>query len=281
MNRKPDKNLRGFKRTQYLAEDERCRLLYGPYEPPLVKGGFLVDAVRGKVKFSHFTNARIPWPKIKRETKSGSGGFVLCGDLVRALTDESAPAVAFHWGVSHATVTNWRRALELSGLNAGSHRLMAIGVELARRPESRAKNSASKKGKVLSRTQKLRLFAGIKAGWKERFEARREDYRRTGRFPKATKSDPWIPEEEELLAKHSTTELVRIIRRTRKGIVARRLSLGIRTRPPPIRRSWIESETKMLGTDTDDAIAKRLQRSVVSVTKKRQALGIMRLSPTQ
>jgi transposase-like protein len=283
MKSKPDRNLHGFKRTQYLAEDERCRLLYGPYEPPLVKGGFLVDMIRGQVKFSHFTNARIPWPKCKKPKSisgGGSGGFVLCGDLVRALTDESAPAIAYHWGVSQATITNWRRALELRGLNAGSHRLMEIGVELARRPESRAKNSASKQGKVLSRTNKLRLFAGIKAGWKERFEARREDYRRTGRFPKATKSDPWIPEEEELLAKHSTTELVRIIRRTRKGIVVRRLSLGIRTRPPPIRRSWIESETKMLGTDTDDAIAKRLERSVFSVTKKRQALGIRRLSPT-
>jgi transposase-like protein len=283
VNRKPDKNLRGFKRTQYLAEDERCRLLYGPYEPPLVKGGFLVDAFRGKVRFSHFTNARIPWPKCKK-TKSksggGSGGFVLCGDLVRALTDESASAVAFHWGVSHGTITNWRRALELRGLNAGSHRLMEIGVELARRPESRAKNSASKQGKVLSRTHKIHLFAAMKAGWKERFEARRNAYRRTGRFPQATKSDPWIPEEEKLLAKHSTTDLVRIIRRTTKGIQARRIALGIRSLPSPTRQPWRESETKILGTDTDRVIAKRLERSVFSVTKKRQALGIRGLSPT-
>jgi hypothetical protein len=283
MNNKPDKNLRGFKRTQYLAQHERCRLLYGPYEPPLVKGGFLVDAVRGKVKFSHFTNALIPWPKCKKSKSrsgGGSGGFVLCGDLVRALTDESAPAVAFHWGVSHATITNWRRALELRGLNAGSHRLMEIGVELARRAESQAKRSAAMQGKVLSRTHKTHLLAGMKAGWKERFEARRDAYRRTGRFPKATRSDPWIPEEEKLLAQHSTTELVRILRRTAKGIVARKLSLGIRMRPSFTRQPWQESETKLLGTDADGVIAKRLERSVFSVTRKRQALGIRRLSPT-
>ncbi len=119
MNSKQARDLRGFKRTQYLAENERCRLLYGPYEPPSVRGGFLIDAIRGKVKFSHFTNARISWPKFKREAKSGSGGYVLWGDLVRALTDESAPAVAYHWGVSHATVTNWRRALGLK-VNMGS-----------------------------------------------------------------------------------------------------------------------------------------------------------------
>jgi hypothetical protein len=111
---------------------------------------------------------------------------------------------------------------------------MEIGVELARRPESRAKLSASKQGKVLSPTHKIHLFAGAKARRKERFKARQAAFWRTGRFPKVARSDPWIPEEEELLAKHSTAELVRIIGRTRKGIMARRLHLGIR---PPPRRS--------------------------------------------
>jgi hypothetical protein len=283
MNSKPDRNLHGFRPTKFLGDDERYRLFYGPYEPPLVKGGFLIDTIRGKVKFSHFTNARIPWPKCKKpKSKSGggSGGFVLCGDLVRALTDESAPAIAHHWGVSHATITNWRRALELKGLSAGSHRLMEIGVELARRPESRAKISAAIRGKVLSRTHKIHLFAAMKAGWKARFEARRAAYRRTGRFPKATKSDMWIPEEEKLIAKYSTPDLARIIRRTPCAIVWRRSILGIRSLPSPTRQPWKESEIKILGTDTDRVIAKRLERSVFSVTKKRQALGIGRLSPT-
>ena len=173
MNSKRDRNLHGFKRTQFLEDAERYRLLYGPYEPPLVKRGFLVDAIRGKVKFSHFTDARIPWPKFKRQTKSGSGGHVLCGDLIRALTDESAPAVAHHWGVSGGTITNWRRVLGLRGLNAGSHRLTEIGVELARRPQSRAKISAANTGRELSRAHKAHLFAGMASGWKERFEARR------------------------------------------------------------------------------------------------------------
>jgi hypothetical protein len=157
---------------------------------------------------------------------------------------------------------------------------MEIGVELARRPESRAKNSASKQGKVLSHAHKIRLFAAMNAGWKERFKARRAAYRRTGRFPKATKSDPWIPEEEKLLSKYPTPDLARIIRRTPRAIVWRRSILGIRSLPSPTRQTWKESETKILGTDTDRVIAKRLERSVFSVTKKRQALGIRRLSPT-
>jgi hypothetical protein len=269
-----DSKLRGFRRAQYLEDDERCLLLYGPYEPPLVKRGFLVDAVRGKVKFSYFTNAPIPWPKFKRQTKGGSGGFVLCGDLVRALTDEAASAIAYYWGVSHDTVTKWRRALELRGLNAGSRRLLEIGVKLAKRPESQAKRSARMRGKVLSRTHKSHLFAGMKAGWKERFEARRDAYWRTGRFPKATKSDPWIPEEEKLLGKYTTADLVRVIGRTAKSIQTRRIFLDIRSLPSSRRQPWKESEIMTLGTDLDRVVAKRLKRSVMSVTHKRQALGI-------
>lgn len=277
MKSKQDQNLRGFRRTRYLEEEERCRLLYGPYKPPLVRDGFLVDAVRGKVRFSHFTNAPIPWPKCKKpksRSGGGSGGHVLCGDLVRALTDESASAIAYHWGVCHGTIIKWRLALGLKGRSAGSWRLMNIGVELARLPESQAKRSGAMRGKVLSKKHKIRLHAGMKEGWKERFAARREAYRRTGRFPKATKSDPWIPEEEKLLAKYSTTDLARILKRTPKSIQARRISLGIRLRPPVVQRRWNESEVKLLGADTDRIIAKRLRRSVMSVSRKRNALGI-------
>src|SRR5207245_928899 len=122
-----------------LRDEQRYRLLFGPYEPPLVKGGFLVDAVRGKVPFCTFTNALIPWPKAKRRGKSGSGGLILCGDLLRALAKESAPAISYYWGVSRSTVSNWRRALELKGRTAGAQRLVSLGVELAKLPQSRKK----------------------------------------------------------------------------------------------------------------------------------------------
>ena len=99
----------------------------------------------------------------------------------------------------------------------------------------------------------IHLFAGMKAGWKERFQARREAFWRTGRFPKATKSDPWIPQEEKLLTKYSTADLLRIIRRTPRGIQARRISLGIRSLASPTRKSWKDSEIKLLGTDTTES----------------------------
>ena len=237
-----------------------------------------MDAVRGKVQFSHFTNARIPWPKYKKESTQsggGSGGFVLCGDLVRALKDESATAIAYHWGVCHGTIVNWRLVLDLKGRSPGSQRLVDIGVELACRPEGRAKQSLAMQGKVLSRTHKTHLFAAMKAGWKKRYKARRKAYRETGRFPPTTKSDPWIPEEIKLLATCPTDKLARIIKRAPQSIQAKRCSLGIRPPASAKRRSWEKSELAILGTDTDCVIAKRLKRSVMSVSRKRSELGII------
>ncbi|MCI0748788.1 MAG: hypothetical protein L0Y58_25560 [Verrucomicrobia subdivision 3 bacterium] len=266
------------KRPVLLRDEERYRLLYGPYEPPLVKGGFLVDAVRGKVRFGTFTNALIPWPKSKRQGKHGSGGsIVLCGDLLWALKKESIPAISHHWGVSRATVGNWRRALELSTRakrTPGAQRLVDLAVELAKLPESRKKISEAARGRVLSPARKARLFAGIRKGWRERFLARRAAYRRTGRFPKATKSDPWIPEEEKLLPKLTTAELVQVLGRTFQSIQTRRLFLNIRARPPANQQPWRDWEIKRLGTGTDRAIAKCLGRSESSVEGKRRKLGI-------
>jgi hypothetical protein len=39
-------------------------------------------------------------------------------------------------------------------------------------------------------------------------------------------------------------------------------------------RGWSEAEIKLLGTDTDAAIAKHLKMSILSVSRKRRALGI-------
>ena len=55
-------------RAILLEDEERFRLVRGPYEPPLFEGGFLVDAVRGQVRFGKYSNALIPWPIFKKVT---------------------------------------------------------------------------------------------------------------------------------------------------------------------------------------------------------------------
>jgi len=264
-------------RPKIMREEVRFRLVAGPYEPPLVKRGFLVDEVRGKVRFATFSNALIPWPKIKRQGRGGSGGFVLCGDLLRALANESGPTICHYWGVCSGTVTNWRRALELKGMTPGAQRVVHLGMELARRPEGRKKISEAARGRKMLPQHKSSLHGAMHQGWQERFEARRAAYQQTGCFPKATKSDPWLPEEEELLLKLPTRELARVLGRTRHAIMTRRLALGIRLRTARSGkkpRPWSEAETQLLGTAPDRLIAQRLERSVCAVDKKRRALGI-------
>jgi hypothetical protein len=258
----------------HLKDEERYRLLHGPYEAPLVKRGFLVDAVRGKLPFGTFSNGLIPWPKARKQGKGESGGYILCGDLLRALENECGFAVSHHWGVSRATVGNWRRALELKGRTEGAQRLVDLGVELAKLPQSRKKIAEAARGRKLSRAQKSEMLVGIHRGWKERFEARRAQYRRTGRFGIATKSDPWIPEEEKLLPRLTTSELVRVLGRTARSIRSRRLLLHIRTRRPLLHQPWKEWEVKLLGKQADGVVAKRLGRSLQSVANSRRRLGI-------
>ncbi len=266
------------KRPYLIRDEQRYRLLYGPYEPPLVKRGFLVDALRGKVPFGTFSNALISWPKARRRGRGGSGGLVLCGDLLRALQTESCPAICHYWGVSRATVGNWRRALQMKGITAGAERLVKLGVEIAKRPECRQKISEAALGRALAPVHRAKLLRGINQGWKARFKARRAAFRLTGSFPKATQSDPWIPEEERLLSKLPTAELVPMIGRSASSIHAHRKLLGIRTHAPVVQRAWSEREIALLGTDLDRAIAQRLSRTVHSVEKRRQALGIKRFN---
>src|SRR5207247_5593007 len=123
--------------------------------------------------------ALIPWHKAKRQGRGGSGGFVLCGGLLRALEKESAPAISHHWGVCRGTVSNWRHALELKDLSEGAQRLMSLGVELARLPESRKKIADAARGRVLSAQHKSKFLGAMRQGWQEIFKSRRAAFRRT------------------------------------------------------------------------------------------------------
>ncbi len=67
----------------HLDERERFRLIGGPYNPPRFKGEWLTDAIQGKVKFGMYSNGLISWPIFKKTEPRGSGGFVLCGDLLK------------------------------------------------------------------------------------------------------------------------------------------------------------------------------------------------------
>jgi len=66
----------------------------------------------------------------------------------------------------------------MKGRTAGAQRLVSLGVELAKLPESRQKIAEAARGRVLSPAHKARLHGQMRKGWKERFKARRAAYRR-------------------------------------------------------------------------------------------------------
>jgi len=218
--------------------------------------------LRGLVKFAGFTNARIPWPTVK---KCGSASLILCGDLIRAVKTESKPAVAYYWGVCDATVKNWKRILKVPAMTEGSRRLVRLGVELARLPQCRAKLSAALRGHPVSPRHILEMRSGARRGYQDRRKARRAEYLRTGRFPPATVADLWLPEEEKLLGSVPDRDLVPIIGRTLGSIRKRRMDLNIRVKRaprPPRANSWTQEELAALGTGPDRQVAQSLGRSL-------------------
>ena len=90
-----------------MIESERFKLLYGPYMAPKCAVGDRVPCnCRGReVTVTGMTDAPIPWPCTRG---NGRPCPVLYGDLIRAVRTESALAVAYHWGVCHSTVGQWR-----------------------------------------------------------------------------------------------------------------------------------------------------------------------------
>jgi len=125
---------------------ENIRLLYGPYRSSKCRvGSELVCEVRGRsVIVAGISDAPIQWPYAK---KGGRRSLILCGHLVNAVAVEAVAAICHHWGVSRSVVHTWRRALGVPADNPGTLRLKryyrAIGREVSRSPESRAKLSAA------------------------------------------------------------------------------------------------------------------------------------------
>ncbi len=103
---------------------KKMTLEYGPYKPPRIRVGKGICCRRhGDVIVAGITDAPIAWPVC--HTPQGGGKLVpiLCGDLVRAVTEEAVQAVAYNWGVSRWTVQRWRRALGVGRMTPGTLKL--------------------------------------------------------------------------------------------------------------------------------------------------------------
>src|SRR5262249_25748380 len=108
-----------------MTDEERFKLLFGPYKTPVFRyGDSAFCERRGNVTLCGLTDAPIPWPIGKGRTKrTWPRAIVLFGDLAEAVRRESALAVAYWWGVKPQTVTVWRNALGVGPMTEGTLRL--------------------------------------------------------------------------------------------------------------------------------------------------------------
>lgn len=126
----------------------------GPYFPPRVAVGDEIECARfGIVPVVSWSQAPLPWPQC-RVRRGGRASMILCGDLIRAVEEESATAVALAWGVCSMTVCEWRKILEVESINVGTSARLTVLTPYAITEEQNLK------GRAINRNIPARVRAG-------------------------------------------------------------------------------------------------------------------------
>ncbi len=204
-------------------QEELVRFIGGPYAPPLVAvGGWLRCALRGDLQVAGYTNALIPWPVAAGHRKQ----LIVCGNLVKALKTESRLAVAFHFGISPALVSEYRSRLNIERYTAGSQRLFWRNVNLARTPEARRKLSRKLEGRgdtmtPEAREELRRIQQQPKSKeWKERMSERW-----SRRFALLGPPQVWTVDELKLIGTKPDREVARLLNRSLSAVKAKKFQL--------------------------------------------------------
>jgi len=223
-----------------MRDADRFKLRYGPYRTPRFRYGAVKRcALQGDVRIVGISNGRIPWP-VGRKLGTTSRGFVLYGDLAKAVRHEAAVVICHWWGVAPNTVTRWRKALGVGRKTKGTHALWSAytredwavaarrkGQAKARSPKSIAKLAASLRGRQLSEHAREALRRA-RLGTKHSAETRQKislAIRRRGVLPPGIR--PWTKAEDALLREFPPDEVARRTKRPIRGVYNRRRKLRI------------------------------------------------------
>ncbi len=196
-----------------LPDAERFRLIRGPYRPPRYKiGSWIVCRLRGRVKVVGMTDAPIQWPLVV-DAKGGGGRIALCGDLVKAVRQESTKAIQHWWGVKSNTVWTWRKTLGVDQNNAGTIRLRSKwwtdgGTGEASRPGREASfQSPERAAKIAAARRGIPRPPHVRAAM--------------------LRGKPFTAEEDALIGTMTDVAVAAIIGRRSSTIAGRRKRLGI------------------------------------------------------
>lgn len=269
-----------------MRDADRYKLHHGPYVPPRCRvGDKLPCEYRGReVVVGGITDAPVQWPYRKGV---GRHSCIVCGDLIRAVQTESEIAVAHHWGVSPATVKNWRRALEVPRTTEGTRRLAvaytpekltdevhAQARAAMGRAEVREKIRESKVGRPLHPNMVAAQREAVRRpkpeAWRRAMAERMKEVWEHPEEHGLPPSHRWTDEEVALLGTDHDAAIAERLGVVRHVVENKRRRLGI----PGIVERWTVEEVAMLGTAKDREIAVRIGRTAAAVRRKREALGI-------
>jgi hypothetical protein len=204
-------------------QEEKCRLVDGPYAPPLIAiGGWLKCELRGDLQVGGYTNALIPWPVAVGHAKQR----IVCGDLVRALKTESLAAVSFHFGICHSLVSEYRQRLGIERFTPGSLRLFRRTIDLARTPEARAKLSRHHEGRGDTMTPEARekLREIQRRPKPEKWKAKMgERWKRS--FALSGRPAPWTEEELKMIGTRPDREVAKLLNRSLSSVKGKKFQL--------------------------------------------------------
>jgi len=192
-----------------MRQEERTRLLLGPYNPPPLKKGeraycLLRDC---DVVITGWTDARIPWPRCRALDSRGGSGLLVNETLARAIRNESAVAIQYWWGDGLKAVWAWREAFGVGRMDSkGSRRLIL---------------AASKRG-----AQTMALY-GLPDAVCDQMSERAKRQNLASFLRKGYHGPWWTQEELRLLGTEPDEELAARIGRSTTAVRVMRIRRGI------------------------------------------------------
>lgn len=220
-----------------MTNNDRVRLLFGPYTPPQLKKGERAYCLYRDtlVVIVGWSSGRISWPCRYMLDKGGNGNGLLVDDeLARAIKHESGKALCYWWGISRSTAERWRRAFHVGRMDAeGTKRLVLAAIRDVvadhRPPPNRPKDEViwspeeiALLGVLLDQEVAERTGRTVNAVRCKRLQLGRDS---AGPHGGMAPGKPWTREEEELVLSLPLREAAARIGRTFFAAKKRRCEL--------------------------------------------------------
>jgi len=151
-------------------------ILLGTYAPQALRKGDRATCLYRDTEcvVTSWTEAPIPWPRVRALEHRGGSGLLVDETLLRAIRTESVQAMMHWFGVGHRCVWCWRKTIGVSQVGTEGSRRLVLAAGAKGADATRGKERSEEYCENLSRTAKGRRISGrwIGKGWTPGMQAR-------------------------------------------------------------------------------------------------------------